>query len=66
MRPRIALLRRFSVPLNCLSEIFCYTFSILIANSKTALCICITLLCRFPIPFYCLFFVLCHAISIVI
>ena len=66
MCSRIALLRRFPVPLRCLDKVFCYTLSILIEIAESTLRLCKPLLCGFPVPLRCLDKVFCYAFSIFI
>ena len=66
MCSRIALLRRFPVPLRRLDKVFCYTLSILIEIAESTLRLCKPLLCGFPVPLRCLDKVFCYAFSIFI
>ena len=66
MCSRIALLRRFPVPLHRLDKVFCYTLSILIEIAESTLRLCKPLLCGFPVPLRCLDKVFCYAFSIFI
>ena len=66
MCSRIALLRRFPVPLRRLDKVFCYTLSILIEIAESTLRLCKPLLCGFPVPLRCLDKVFCYTLSILI
>ena len=61
MRQCISLLRRFPVPLHRLGKVFCYSYTILIANAEVTLRQCMSLLGRFPVPLRRLGKVFCHA-----
>ena len=66
MCSRIALLRRFPVPLRRLDKVFCYTLSILIAIAESTLRPYPPLLCGFAIPPYGFFLIFIHTPAIFI
>ena len=66
MRQCISLLGRFTVPLHRLGKVFCYSYTILIANAQIVLRFHIALFCRLAVAFKRLLQIFCDTYAITI